>query len=312
MVIATVVITLNDSLVKLLSPDFPLHQIIFIRSVIGLAITLAVIVPFEGGLRKLRTKRPFIHIARGVAIVGANATFFAGLVVLPIGTAVAVFFIAPMLITALSSILLKERVNIYRWAALLVGFSGVFLIVQPGTSRFEWTYLLPILAAVFYSITNTLTRSVGVTESASSLSFYIQLSFLVMSIMLGLILGDGRYYEPSHPSIEFFTRGWVLPTEGLSIFYLGLGGICAAAGGFFLAQAYRHGEAGLVTPFEYTALILAVFWGYLFWQEIPELMSGLGMVLILGSGVFVLMLEAKPDLRIGLKRLVKRKMPFQE
>ena len=308
--IATFAITLNDAIVKLLSTDFPLHQIIFIRSVIALSITLLLFVPFEGGLEKLKTKRIFFHVVRGLAIVGANATFFAGLAVLPISTAVAVFFIAPVLITAFSAILLKEQVNIYRWLALIVGFFGVFLIVRPGTGHFEWTYILPLLAAVFYAIMNTLTRSVGITESASALSVYVQFSFLVMSIGLGLVLGGGQYYEPGHPSIEFFTRSWIVPPNGITFFYLGLGGICSAAAGFFIAQAYRYGDAGLVTPFEYTALLMAVFWGFVFWHEIPDLISGLGMGLILSSGVAVLFLETKPDSRITIKRWLKARIPF--
>ena len=304
--IATLSFTLNDSLVKLLSQDFPLHQIVFIRTVIAFTLILIFVVPLEGGLNKLKTKRPFLHVARGIAIVAANATFFAGLVVLPIGTAVAVFFIAPMLITSFSAIILKEQVNIYRWGALLIGFLGVLLIVQPGTSKFDWFYLFPILAAVFYAITNTITRHVGISESASSLSFYIQLTFLFVSTIVGLVLGDGRFYEPiHHPTIGFFTKEWVWPTEPISYFYFGLGGFCATVGTYFIAQAYRYGEAGLVTPFEYSALIFAVFWGYLFWNEIPDLLSGFGMLLIFGSGVFALLLEARPDVRIGFVRMVK-------
>ena len=304
--IATLSFTLNDALVKLLSQDLPLHQIVFIRTVIALVLIIIFVVPLDGGLNRLKTNRPFLHMARGIAIVVANATFFAGLVVLPIGTAVAVFFIAPMLITSFSALILKEQVNIYRWGALLLGFIGVLLIVQPGTSMFDWFYVFPILAAVFYAITNTLTRHVGLSESASSLSFYIQITFLFVSTMVGVILGDGRFYDSSHhPTIGFFTKEWIVPTEPKLFFYLGLGGVCATVGTYFIAQAYRLGEAGLVTPFEYSALIYAVFWGFLFWHEIPDILSGFGMLLIFGSGVFALLLEEKPDVRIGLARLIR-------
>ena len=309
--IATFAITLNDAFVKLLSEDYSLHQIIFVRSIIALSITLLIVVPFEGGFKSLKTKRVTFHIARGAAIVAANATFFAGLAVLPIGTAVAVFFVAPILIATFSTILLREQVNFYRWISLFIGLVGVFLIVKPGTTHFEWTFLLPILAAVFYAIVNTLTRSVGVTESASSLSVYIQLSFLVMSIILGVIFGQGHYFEPGHPSLEFFTRAWSIPSKTHVILILILGGICAAAGGFFIAQAYRYGSAGLVTPFEYSALIMAVLWGFVFWREIPDLVSGFGMVLILGSGVFVLILEAKYDFRITVSQWIRRSLLFK-
>lgn len=305
--IATFAFTLNDSLVKLLSQDFPLHQIIFIRSVIAITLILIFVVPLDGGINSLKTNRPYLHLARGLAIVGANACFFAGLVVLPIGTAVAVFFIAPILITSFSAIMLKEQVNIFRWGALLIGFVGVLFIVQPGTDQFDWFYIFPIFAAVFYAITNTLTRFVGISESASSLSLYIQLTFLFASTIVGITLGDGRYYDTHfHPTLGFFTKEWIIPTEPNSIFYMGLGGICATVGTYFIAQAYRLGEAGLITPFEYSALLFAIFWGYLFWAEIPDLLSGVGILLIFGSGVFALLLEAKPDVRIGFTRGFRR------
>ena len=296
--------SLNDAIIKLLSPEYPLHQIVLTRSVIAITITLSVFVQYEGGFSKLKTGRPFLHISRGLAIVCANVAFFAGLAIIPIGTAVSIFFVAPLLITIFSAIFLKEHVNLVRWVLLIIGLGGVFLIVQPGTTQFQWAYLLPVLAAICYAITNTLTRSVGLTESASALSFYIQIMFLVVSGTMSLVLWDGSYNISTNQSIDFLTRGWKTPT-GIALVFFPLIGICTALAGFLVSQAYRYGEAGLVTPFEYTALVLSIFWGYLIWGEIPGIVSALGMLLILGSGVYVLFLEAKLDIRIGILRKLK-------
>ena len=118
--------------------------------------------------------------------------------------------------------------------------------------------------------------------------------------------GDGKFNGGEDPALQFIFRAWVLPTKEMILMIL-LSGISSALGGYFIAQAYRHSSASLVAPFEYCALPLAVFWGYFFWSEFPDIFSALGIVLILSSGVFVALREGRLKTEPSAKRVSGRR-----
>ena len=130
---------------------------------------------------------------------------------IPLAEATAIFFVAPLLITAFSAVFLKEPVGIRRWSALSIGFVGVIVIVRPGGLNFEWAFLLPLLAAVAYAALHTLTRNMGLSERASTMALYIQVTFIVVCTGMGVAFGDGRYAGSGHPAIEFLLRAWHWP-----------------------------------------------------------------------------------------------------
>ena len=296
--------SLNDALFKLLGGTYPLHQVVFIRSVVAILLILIVIVPVEGGISTLKTRQPALQIIRGCSLVIANIAFFSGLIVLPIANAMAVFFMAPFLVTIFSAVILHEKVNIRRWLALAVGLFGVFLIVRPGSTDFQWAYLLPFIAATAYATCNTIARGMGLSESAGSMAFFSQLTFLVASTSASLVLGTGHFSGHEHPSVEFLLRGWLMPDKLGWILILSTG-LLNVVGGYLISHAYRYGESGIVTPFEYVALVLAICWGYLFWQEIPTIISATGICFILISGVFVAVAEARFDVKQQLRKIFK-------
>ena len=158
---------------------------------------------------------------------------------------VALFFVSPLIITVFSVIFLKEQVGPRRWAAIAVGFVGVLVVLRPGTEVFQPAALLPIAAAVGYAGLHMLTRYIGKTESALALSFYIQLSFIVISGGLGLFMGDGRFSGTGDASLDFLFRAWTVP-EPSDWLVLLLVGAASSFGGFFISQAYRVAEAAVV------------------------------------------------------------------
>ena len=216
--------------------------------------------PFAGGLAVLRTRRPVMHVVRGLCVVAANMCLFLGLAALPIADATAIFFVSPLVITVFSVIFLRETVGPRRWAAIAVGFVGVMVIVKPGTAAFQPASLLPIAAAFLYATLHMLTRRIGGTESAATMAVYIQLTFLVASTLIGLAIGDGRFAGSGHPSLEFLLRGWHWPARGDTALFALLG-VAGLFGGLFISQAYRLSEAAFAAPFEYVAMPMAIFWG---------------------------------------------------
>lgn len=289
-VFATASFSFNDAMIKMLGSSMPLHQIVLIRSSLALAIILLVIVPLEGGMSTLRTQRPVLHVLRGFSVVIANIAFFSGLIVLPIANATAIFFVSPLLITAFSAVFLNELVYFRRWLALAIGLAGVWMIAQPGSDSFQWAYVLPLVAAIGYATLNTITRGMGIRESAGAMAFYVQIVFLVVSGLGSIVIGGGSFSGYSHPTAKLLLGGWVVPSMHETMLLL-ITGVCTAVAGYLISQAYRLGESGLVSPFEYAALVLSLVWGYLFWQELPGASSAVGILLILLSGLFVALAE---------------------
>eukprot|EP00581_Thalassiosira_minuscula_P022084 CAMPEP_0184420842 /NCGR_PEP_ID=MMETSP0738-20130409/56010_1 /TAXON_ID=385413 /ORGANISM="Thalassiosira miniscula, Strain CCMP1093" /LENGTH=199 /DNA_ID=CAMNT_0026781955 /DNA_START=8 /DNA_END=603 /DNA_ORIENTATION=+ len=179
-------ISINDLLIKQLSGGYPLHQIVFVRSGIGILFSL-MIVQYEGGWRILRTDNPWLHTTRGVLIVIANMTFFVALAVLPLADATALFFAAPLFITLLSIPVLGEKVGPLRLTAVAIGFAGVVIMQRPwaGSGTLEVSrivLLLPVLSALTYALNQLLTRKLGVTSKASAMAVYIQATFIIVSV----------------------------------------------------------------------------------------------------------------------------------
>lgn len=291
---ASAAFTLNDMAVKSLSGDYALHQVILIRSALALIVTLAVVMPLSGGLGQIRTARPVLHLVRGGFVVAANIAFFTALAAMPLAEATAIFFVSPLILAILSVIFLGETVGPRRWLAICVGLVGVVIIIRPGGSAFAPVSLLPLLAAACYAATHIITRRLGLRDSAATLAFYIQITFCIFSLTVGLALGDGRYQGVDQgPALDFLTRAWVWPPMADWPIFL-LAGLGSAMGGLLISQAYRLCEAALVGPLEYIALPMAIFWGLVVFGEWPDPVAWGGILLILASGLYMIWRETRP------------------
>ena len=293
-VLGMTAITVNDMLKKLLSDGYPLHQMVFLRSIIAVAFSLGM-VQLEGGWKILRTDKPFWHLARGLLLVVSNLSFFAALAVLPLADATALFFVAPLFITLLSIPILGEKVGIRRISAVLVGFAGVLVMQRPWESggSDKLVMLLPVLAAFTYALCQILARRLGASAKASAMAAYIQGIFIVVSIGFYVVAGDGRFAAGvENESLRFLLKPWRWPdgNDGLLFLFLGL---LSAVIGYSISQAYRLAPPATVAPFEYVAMPLAVLWGWLVWDYLPSMQILGGIVLIMGAGLYVFVRERK-------------------
>ena len=272
--------------IKWLSGDYALHQIILTRAAVGILFVLAFFVPLEGGYSGLRTRKLGLHLLRGFGIVVANLCFFTGLITLPLGEATAIFFVAPLLITALSVLLLGESVEASRWVAVVSGLAGVLIVLRPREDVFNPAGLLPLGAALAYALVHIMTRKLGRSEKASTMAFYIQLNFVVVCSIIGLLFGGGEFADPSNPTIDFLFRAWTVPSWSDVLIMLVIG-LFSGLGGYFISQAYRISEASVVAPFEYAALPLSLFWSITLFNELPDTLTWIGILLIVSGGLLV-------------------------
>ncbi len=309
--LAMVSISVNDMLIKHLSGGYPLHQMVFIRSLIGISFSLF-LVKFEGGWSILRTRTPMLHALRGILIVISNLMFFTALAVVPLAEVTALFFVAPLMITLLAIPVLGEKVTWLRLGAVVIGFIGVVIMIHPWESGDERKasmpiLFLPVIAAFTYALNQVLTRKLGVASKASAMAVYIQGMFIVVSLGFFIFAGDGRFAEVSeNESVRFLLRAWVWPQGADQYLFLGLG-FNSAIIGYSLSQAYRMADAATVAPFEYAGLPLAVMWGWVIWGEFPGPMVWSGIALIVGAGLFVFLRERQKKRRlVSAKRIHRR------
>lgn len=307
-ILAMVCISINDMLIKFLSDGYPLHQMVFARSLIGLLPSL-VFLRLEGGTRLLRTDRPALHALRAGLIVVANMTFFAALAVMPLGAATALFFVAPLFITLLAIPVLAEPVGAYRIAAVVVGLAGVVVMMAPGVDWGgigRWNLLLPIAAAACYSGMQVLTRKLGARSAASAMAIYIQVTFIAVSLGFFVVAGDGRFADGvGHEALVFLLRAWVRPANG-DLWIFGVLGLMSATIGYCLSQAYRLGTAAVVASYEYVALPLAITWGWIVFGEVPQPVVWIGITLIAGAGLFVFARERAHNRALASARPIRR------
>jgi len=244
---------------------YPTIEIVFFRYLFGI-LPVGVLV-WRSGIDSLKTKRPVAHAGRACLIFCALSLFFWGVKLLPLAEAVAIAFVAPLFVTALSVPLLGEHVGLRRWCAVIVGFLGALVVLQPGTDAFQPEALVIIGSAFMFSLAMIVTRRMARTETTTSMFTYTTLG-------AGLI------------SAPFLGFAWQTPLpEHIGLFaMLGLvGGIAA----LLVIVAYRNAPAAVIAPFEYTALIWTSFTGWFFWNEQPGSTVWMGAAIIILSSLYV-------------------------
>lgn len=291
-------ISINDMLVKSLSGGYPLHQLILLRSVVAIGFTV-VLVRLEGGFALLNTGRWTLHALRALFILIANSSLYAAIASLPLATATALYFVAPLFVTLLSIPVLGESVGPRRFGAIGLGFAGVLFMMVPQMSADEgsygWVVVLPVIAAAFYAGMSVLTRKLGKTSRASVLALHMQIAFISISMLVYLIAGDGRFAEGStNPSVQFMFRAWVWPNASDWLPIAGLG-LMSTIIGYLMTQAYRLSRASVVAPFEYVLLIFSLFWGWTIFGEWPDKTVIMGATIVIASGVYVFLREGRVE-----------------
>jgi len=285
----SVMLSLNDLFIKQLSDDYALHQVILVRAFVGLAFILGYM-RFAGlKLASLKTRLPKLHLIRAMIVMMSNVGYFLGLAAMPIADAAAIGFVAPILVTLISVVVLGEKVGWHRWGAVVMGLVGVIIMLRP-EGEFRWAAVLILFSAACYASTQNMTRHMKETESTVTINFYTQIAFIVVSVCMGIWVGDGHLSGSGDASLAFLFRPWIWPPMGDWIFFVGTG-VSVAAGGMLMGHAYRTNPPGLIAPFEYTSMPLAVIYGLVFFGTFPDAQGWIGIALIVGAGLYTLYRE---------------------
>jgi drug/metabolite transporter (DMT)-like permease len=283
------VLSVQDLILKLLSGSYPLYEAMVLRSLTAFPLLL-ILVHMNGGLRTLVTPGWRRMLARGVMMFLAYTAYYLALAALPLATTVALYFTAPLFITIFSVLLLKEQVGPRRWTAVLAGFGGVLIMLRPGSQLFDWAAMFAVFSGFSYALSMIAARHLGTTETTAALAFWGNLVFLGCALLMAAAFGAGEFEGQVHPSLGFLLRGWVTPSAS-DLGLMMACGVIAAAGLTLLTQAYRVSASAVVAPFEYTAMVWGVLYGWLFWRDWPDTLGWIGILVIVGAGLYVLYRE---------------------
>lgn len=291
------IFSVQDAIIKSISGAYPVTMAIVIRCLVALPI-LVVMVQMETGITKIASRNWPILVIRGLILLVAYTAYYMALPALPLAEAVALYFTAPIIVTVLAGPVLGEKVSFRSWMALLAGFAGVMIILQPGSALFEPAAFLCILSAATYALSMVIARRIGVTEPATVMAFYQNGVYLVGAALMALTFNMLGITELGHPSLDFLVRPWTMPVMD-DLLLMALCGVIAAIAMSLLTHAYRTAEANLVTIFEYTGIIWAPIWGFLFFGEIPSWTTGAGAALIIAAGIFALRAATNAPLKVA-------------
>jgi drug/metabolite transporter (DMT)-like permease len=271
MLVAVLMFALMDAGLKTLSAHYPPLQVATLRGLSSLPLVLAWVL-LTIGLRPLLRIRWSLHLLRGVLGIVMMGSFIYGLKRLPLSTAYSIFFVAPLLITALSVPILGEKVGPRRWTAIAVGLLGVLTVLRPtGAGVFTWAGLAVLVASLGYAVSAITVRVLARTDSNQAMVFWM----LAM-----MALGAGMLAWPS----------WV-PVRMQDAWIIGVVGIAGSLGQYTITEAFRRGEASLIAPLEYTALVWGVTLDLALWGVLPDGMTWLGAAIIIASGLYLLRRE---------------------
>jgi drug/metabolite transporter (DMT)-like permease len=273
-------------LVRYVGARYPVGQVVFFRSAFAI-VPVVVIYAWRGELEAaVRTGRPFHHVGRGLTAVGAMFCNFSALARLPVVDATAISFASPLITVAMSAVFLKERVRIYRWSAVILGFAGVLVMLAPhlevGSSAATAAGAVGAalgLTGAFFSAGSTIqTRALTASETTSSIVLY----FSLICALIGLCTWPFGWVTTTWPEFG------MLATIGI------FGGLAH----ILLTESYRLAPASLVAPFDYTTMLWACLLGYLVFSEVPTIAVFIGGAIIAGAGLFVIARERQ----LGLQR----------
>ena len=273
--------SIMDIIVKW-SEHYPLGQVLFFRGFFGIVFYFF-IMPRERLHNFYFTKRPGLHFLRCFSGLIALVAIFIALRSLPLATVVSISFAAPIFTTIFSIFLLSEKVGVYRWLAVIVGFIGILVITEPGITSLNIYYIFPIIFCIGLSYVAITIRKLSSTEPVWLISLYFSISITLLSIF----------------SIPL---GWIMPSAK-DFLILAMIGIFGGVANLWLSQSYKYSEVSLVTPLKYLALVFAIIFGYLIWDEIPTIKSLFGAGLVIFSTLIIFRREIYKKKTISTKTL---------
>ncbi len=298
--ISMLVFSVQDGIMKHIFSFVSLYEVYLVRTVVSIILILFYLKLTNKPI-VFKTQYPLLTFLRVILFFFGFSSFYVSLTVLPLGFATALFFVTPFLITIFAHFFLKEEIGIRRWSAVVVGFIGVYITLNPDFNNFNYLSLLPILCAFCYSLSMIIIKKTSDKDSVYTQTFTFYFGAIIFSTIFYFLIGDGQYNTSDHPASQFIFREWFVDLES-SILFMVATGLTATVAFLLLFTAYSIASPAVVSPFEYSILLWSPLIGWIYFNEIPSLNTVIGIIIIVSSGIYIFMREKAQEQSIATEK----------
>jgi len=298
--LAMMVFSVQDAIMKYIYSFVALYEVYLIRTLTSFILILLFLKLTKKPI-VFKTHYPLLTFCRVILFFFGFSSFYISLTVLPLATATALFFVTPFLITIFAHFFLKEEIGFRRWSAVITGFIGVYIILNPNFSNFDYLSLTPILCAFCYSLSMIIIKKTSDKDTVYTQIFAFYLGAIIISSVFYFIMGDGQYNTSGNPASQFIFKEWFANLE-ISMLLMITTGITASVAFQLLFTAYSVASPSVVSPFEYSILLWSSLIGWLFFEEIPTIRTFVGIFIIVASGIYIFIREKAQEQSIATEK----------
>ena len=302
--IAMALFSIHDAILKYIFEKTSLYEIFFARTLIATLLSTGFLL-----IKKQRisfiTHYPFLSIIRVVLHFLAFSFYFVSLTYLSLAVATALYFSTPFFMSIFARIYLKEHIGYKRWLSIFFGFIGVYIILNPNFKDFDFKTLLPLLCALFYALSMTITKITSDKDNAYTQLFYFYLITISLCSFLFLILGSGQFDNFSDPTVKFIFREWFSDIN-YTWKFIAIIGVLATIAFTCVFKAYSTYSTSVTSIFEYSLIVWSIIIGFFLFDDIPTIRTMIGCIIVILAGMFIFFRENIREQKANLETPMRR------
>ncbi len=302
--VAMATFSVHDSILKFIFQKASLYEIYFGRIFIAAILSGTFLLIYKKKLT-LITHYPILSLIRVILHFLAFSMFFISLTYLSLAVATALYFSTPFFMSIFAKTLLNENIGYRRWLAIFFGFTGVYIILNPNFSNFDFKNLLPLLCAFFYALSMTITKITSDKDNTYTQLFYFYIITIILCLIMYFFLASGQFDNFSDPTVKFIFREWFSNFD-YTWQYIVLMGILASIAFTCVFKAYSNFSTSITSIFEYSLIIWSIIIGYFLFDDIPTIRTIAGVIIIMSAGVYIFLREQKKDQEVNLDTPLRR------
>ena len=296
--------SIHDSILKFIFQKVSLYEIYFGRTFIAATLSATFLLIYKKKIIFI-THYPILSLVRVILHFLAFSMFFISLTYLSLAVATALYFSTPFFMSIFARTLLSENIGYRRWLAIFFGFIGVYIILNPNFSNFDFKNLLPLLCAFFYALSMTITKITSDKDDTYTQLFYFYIITIILCLFMYFFIGSGQFDKFSDPTIKFIFREWFSNFD-YTWHYIVLMGILASIAFTCVFKAYSTYSTSITSIFEYSLIIWSIIIGYFLFDDIPTIRTIIGVIIVMSAGVYIFLREQKRDQEVNLDTPLRR------
>ena len=281
--------SIQDALIKFIYNDSALYELYFGRTLAAI-ILLVGYLKFSSKKINLKTHYPLLTTIRVICFFFGFSFFYISLTYMTLATANALFFCCPFFVSILAIVFLKEKIGIKRWSAIITGFIGVYIVLNPDFDNFNYMKLAPVACALCYAISMTITKITSDKDNVYTQMLHLYIGAIIISILFFIFTGKGQFNNFNDPTFQFIFREWFSNPSYAWPFIISMGLISVLAF-YFILNAYSIASPSVVSLFEYSLIIWAILIGYFLFDSVPSIRTLFGATIIIIAGIYIYLRE---------------------